>query len=233
MWLVVETSSSQGGLALIGHEGLLQKKTWVRHHSELITCEFQDLLHTQELAVHDLQGLIVSTGPGSFTGIRVGLNFVKSLSYSLNLPIFAYDSLLALAHSGESEGPLLCMINAHKNMVYIASYEKQSSRLRETMPPQALPINELDEHISQNYFVFGDALSVYGESLPEKTRQHLTWKSSHPKNVHVEGLSSLFLSEKDNSSTIRWQDLRPLYVRPSSAEENHKRGLLKPLPKID
>lgn len=244
MFLAVETSSNNGGLALLNNGSIQNLKTWSRttshkekfrnkSHSELITEELQALLQESSVKLSELKGLVVTLGPGSFTGIRVGINLVKTLSYSLNLPIYAFNSLEALAFSGSTSGDVLCMINAYKNMVYLAAYRKEQSALEETLAPQALPISELAAILKQKYKVFGNGLQTYENSFDSKVKKMFLWESDHPTEASVEGLATLFFTRLKTSQTLSWKELTPLYLRPSSAEENRKSGLLKPLAKLE
>ncbi len=111
--LSVDTSSSYGSLSIVQVEKntyhCLSHKQWISNkeqkysHSEVITVFFQEALKEAKVTLNQLQLIICGVGPGSFTGIRVSANFVKSLSFSLNIPLVAVSSLESLAQKNKSD----------------------------------------------------------------------------------------------------------------------------------
>lgn len=230
--LCIDTSSPIGSLALISHDGPLNEVSWSKDsqekkgsHSEVITTQFTQLLQKASLDIHSLEGLIVSIGPGSFTGLRVGINFCKSLSYSLNIPIYGINSLEAWALSVSPEeyssNTIVVMTNAFKNMVFFSSFKANASVWREVVSPRALKLNELEEHISTSCFVVGDGFSIYADHLPSNVRSQLTEIPSL-KSPQASLFGQSVLTNRDRIQTFDWKDLRPLYIKQSSAEEKLK-----------
>lgn len=123
--LALDTSGSQGGITLARGSGdqvgivesaSIQGGTF---SAELIP-QISDLLRRRELTSRDLQGLVAVTGPGSFTGLRVGLTAVKGLAEVLNIPIAAVTSLeLLLTASGAQKG-VMAVLDAGRGEVYAA-----------------------------------------------------------------------------------------------------------------
>lgn len=84
------------------------------------------LLAERKLTAHDLNGLCVASGPGSFTGLRVGLSAVKGLAEVLHLPIAAVSLLAGMASRSEASGPILAVLDAGRGEFFVGTYFKES-----------------------------------------------------------------------------------------------------------
>lgn len=124
-------------------------------HSEWLTVQFQKALESDLLDIKNISALVVGKGPGSFTGLRVAINFIKTLGYALSVPIYAFNSLEILAYqTGKllnntipSPRFLAPCIYAFSQKVFIALYQLENKKnfCKEVIPPQAIPINKLKE----------------------------------------------------------------------------------------
>lgn len=231
-YLCVETSSKLGSLALAKKSNELaftDQKQWMRSkdiknkkvfsHAEFITTEFQSLLDSQESTIHDLEGLILTHGPGSFTGLRVGLNFVKSLGYSLNIPIYSIDTLTSIAFAAkELNENLHVVVNAQKNLVFYAHYKYENNQLKILEPPQLRSIKDVKIHKTHLYL---------GDGLRQLSDVNIAEDEYIYPNAKT--LIQLFNTHFDFFQKNQWNSLKPLYLKASEAEENLKKGLLKPI----
>lgn len=133
-------------------------------HAEKLTVFIEELLKASNVSLKDLDAIAVSQGPGSYTGLRIGVSTAKGLCYSLGIPLIGIETLKGIANSGsmhiESDEPhsICAMIDARRMEVYSTFYD---SKLNETRPIQADLIEEgsysdlLDKGVI--YFV-GDAV---------------------------------------------------------------------------
>jgi len=123
--LAVDTSGAEALTALVSSEGLeLQEHLSRRKSSEEgLGTLLRALLARAGLKVGDLDLLAVGLGPGSFTGVRIGVSFMKTLAWCLPRPIFGLSGLLALAAGQELEGPVAVLLRAHQRAVYGALFE--------------------------------------------------------------------------------------------------------------
>lgn len=210
MILFVETSWNQGSLGLLGDFGfkevLWEKKS---SHSEVITEEFLKLLRSSGGSLENLNKIVIDVGPGSFTGIRVGLSFVSSLSYSKNIPITALNSLEVMAFRANVTGKVFVSIPAIKGHFYAAAFEKKSNSIQTLLDPTSLPSKELEE-CKENY------LHYINSDL-----SHSSLKSSDLADFY-QALPRTFTEDS-------WKSIKPLYLRRSEAEEKLSTGLLKPV----
>lgn len=230
--LSLETSTTFGGIALSKEDKLLLQKTWQRQkdQTETITLEIEKAFNELGLKYSDLGGVAVSEGPGSFTGIRIGISIAKALAFSLGIPAVGVSSLETLAYQVDPKkiSTVICAMNAFKNEVYWQKFisssggweaveEVRSSPLVTVLAAQAIPT-----------LVLGDGPSVYGPYLPEDLKTKVIYEQRYSMNPRVQEVALLGWEALKNNSTKDWKLLNPLYVRGSEAEEKLKSGLLRP-----
>src|SRR6185295_9467790 len=116
-----------------------------RKQSELLPGEARALLERHRLSFQDLEGIAVGLGPGSFTGLRIGLATAKGLAYAASVPLAGASSLQALAldAAAAGRGPLaLPVAVARQNELYVAAYRVDGDVAAAVEPEQALPLAE-------------------------------------------------------------------------------------------
>lgn len=220
--LATESSTALGSVALIKDNKVLASESSMqqRAHSEFLNPAIAKCLKTAGLTFQQIDLFATSTGPGSFTGIRVAGNIIKSLAYSFEKPIFVMDSLelLALSELGKFEN-ILCIINAYKNMVYFSVYSKSER----TQGPAVVRVADLESvltDLSGTILCVGDGYRAYENVFTD----HLKSKLSRFDEVSDYPLAAtLGLAAADRAKlnkTIEWNSFVPLYLRASEAEEN-------------
>ncbi|MEO0036835.1 MAG: tRNA threonylcarbamoyladenosine biosynthesis protein TsaB [Bacteroidota bacterium] len=125
-------------------------------HAEKLHLFIQEVLQESGVALSQLSAIAVSQGPGSYTGLRIGVSTAKGLSYALQIPLIAVDTLLALAHQvSECDGFIVPMIDARRMEVYSAIFDSNKQKIREV---QAEIITaESFESISETIYFIGDS----------------------------------------------------------------------------
>jgi tRNA threonylcarbamoyladenosine biosynthesis protein TsaB len=219
--LGVETSTMQGGVALVGPQGLLSEYTLnvAATHSERLLPAIDQMLRDAGLTLARVEGLAVSIGPGSFTGLRIGLSTVKGLAYATGLPLVGVPTLEALAWSVPFAGPPVCpVLDARRQEVYAALFRFTGRRLERLMEDTALTPEALCERIQAPTLFLGDALGAYGELFAERLGDRLilppvSSRGARPACVAELGRERLLRGERDQASS-----LVPRYLRPSEAE---------------
>lgn len=143
MRLAIETSTPLGSLA-IGHGEALVAECVLSvraTHSETVLDEAARLIDRAGLRPRDLEAIVVGSGPGSFTGVRIAASLAKGLCFAHGLPLFAYSSLWALAAS-LAEAPLCALFDARRDEVYAATFP-EGGAAAPAVGPIVLPIEEL------------------------------------------------------------------------------------------
>lgn len=232
--LGIETSSSRGSLCLLDDSTkVLGQRTWQRlkSHTEVVTFELENLLTETSIKIRDLGLVSVGIGPGSFTGLRVGINLARSLGYALNIEVAAIDSLRLVAEPALQQGRerVLVMTNAFKNMVYASLFEDG----QEVLPPSALTLDELEPHLSSPTVVVGDGYEVFKPYLSNRLKEVLIRRPGLEDHPSAKTACELAVNNSQlGVQRMSWNQLKPLYIRASEAEEKLRDGLLKPLPEM-
>ena len=139
--LHIETSTNICSVALSRGEELLQciELSEGLNHTAMLAPMIDQLLKENEIIPSDLKAVSVSSGPGSYTGLRVGSSTAKAMAYSLSIPIIGVPTLLSLAYAASEHYPdmdyFLPMLDARRNEVYVTLFDKE---LKEVMPVSSL-----------------------------------------------------------------------------------------------
>jgi len=170
----------------------------------------------------DVEGLAVSIGPGSFTGLRIGLSLAKGIAYAGHLPIAAVSTLEALAWAADpSPGEhVWAILDARMREVYAASFERTATSLVRRTADEALPPDALAPRIAADALVVGDAAAAY-PVLARPGARVLPFATHHPRGGVVARLGAAILRAGGGADV---GTLEPTYVRPSQAELAHKRS---------
>lgn len=134
-------------------------------HAEKLHLFIQDVIQEGSISFSQLSAIAVSQGPGSYTGLRIGVSAAKGLSYALQIPLISVDTLLALAYRvSENDGLIVPMIDARRMEVYSAIFDSNKQKIREV---QAEIISE------ESFAAISDKIYFIGDSN-EKVKSVLT-----------------------------------------------------------
>lgn len=230
-YLGVETSTASGSLALVNRQKSSQyfERNWNRahSHSEVITKLCGELIEEAGIAPKDLSGIVSGCGPGSFTGIRVAINFAKSLAFANQIPIWTINSLEAMAWqaSPSDEQIVLVGCEAFRDLIYVAMYKGRGPGQITLFEPQALTSEQIVPLITQPTLTAGSALQNFWDDF--KSIHHLL----SPTQVEAPTARAMLeatVGQPTPPPSKDWKSAKPLYIRASEAEEKLKIGELKP-----
>ncbi|MFA6142873.1 MAG: tRNA (adenosine(37)-N6)-threonylcarbamoyltransferase complex dimerization subunit type 1 TsaB [Candidatus Omnitrophota bacterium] len=197
--LAIDTSSVYLSLAVMKNGkivGRLHKKAEMAHSSILVP-SIDKVLKRARLGIKDIDVFAVSIGPGSFTGLRIGVTTVKGLAYSLNKEIVAVPTLDVIARNVKKFRGIICpVLDARKNKVYSCIYRSDGKDVKKISPYMLLPLEELNKKLA----VY-DKIYYLGDMIGDKS-----W---HPK---AEIVAELALSEINNKRFVKPEDLEPMYM---------------------
>ena len=212
--LAVETSTLSGGAALLDGERVVGEYTLdVRvTHSERLMAAIDQLLSDAGWTARDLEGLAVSVGPGSFTGLRVGLSTVKGLALALAIPVAAVPTLDAMAAMLPYAALPVCpVLDARKREVYASLYRWDGLGMRRQWDYLAIAPDDLARRLDEPVIVVGDGAESI--SSPFARRVEPPRRGPAPAVVGALGHSRLAIGD-----TVAVAELVPIYLRPSEAE---------------
>ena len=212
--LAVETSTLAGGVALVDGERLVAEYLLDVSvtHSERLLGAIDTVMTDAGWAPADLHGLAVAIGPGSFTGLRVGLSTVKGLALALGIPVAAVPTLDAMAAAVPwTSLPVCPVLQARRNEVYASLYRWDGEGFARESDYLAVTHADLAARLAEPTLLVGDGAD--GVSSAHVRRLPAPRRLPSPACVAVLGHARLALGENVSPAA-----LTPFYLRPSEAE---------------
>ena len=212
--LGIETSTRAAGVALVSDEKIIAEisQESKMFHSENLLPQIEQVLKIAN--VEKVDAVAVSIGPGSFTGLRIGLAAAKALAYAWQIKIIGVPTLHALAyHFPQTSATVMTLIDAQKNSAYVQSFKNALPIDEVTVKPIAEILkaaSELDEVI-----LCGDVLNKIKVELPANVK-FAPINSRMPRAVNVAICGKILLDDGESGNVM---DMEPLYLRRSEAEE--------------
>ena len=220
--LSMDSSSLVTTVALLKDEHLLGEFTlnFKREHSVILMEKIEMLLKDCNIDISEVDGFVVSKGPGSFTGLRIGMATVKGLSMGSNRPYLSISSLDALAYSLVNFDGIICPImDALRDSVFTCMYKSSTGELSKIIDYSALSLDELVEVLQQKdepVIFTGDGVYKYKEYLLEKL-PNAKFAPNHLSVVRASALGELGM-ELLRKGQYDDMNSSPLYLKKPQAE---------------
>lgn len=235
--LGLDTSSAMGSVGLISDEELIGEYTLgvERTRSERVMLVIAQVLKDAGLSPSQLDGIAVTLGPGSFTGLRIGVVTAKSLAYALRKPVAGFSTLEVMAENFRySEGLICPIIDARRGQVYsgVYRYDPRDWRLKRLREDMAVDLRELFKELEgykERLIFCGDGALRFGSLILERFGSRAFLPSSAAMVIRGGmlaelGLKAILRGERLSDAFT----LKPLYLRRSEAELRHERCGEKP-----
>ena len=188
-------------------------------HSETLLPMVEAVLATTHTAVEDVDLFACSVGPGSFTGVRIGVATVKGLAFGRNKPCAAVSTLEALAENLVPFDGLICpVMNARRGQVYNALFRVENGVLKRLTPDRALSITELEHELAargEPFALCGDGAEVTASGFRELCPTAI---SSLLNDQNAVSVAKCALCAYQNGATVSDAALSPVYLRLPQAE---------------
>ncbi len=212
--LAIETSTLAGGAALLEGERVVAEYALdVRvTHSERVMAVVDQLMRDARWRAEDLEGLAVAVGPGSFTGLRIGLSTVKGLAWALAIPVAAVPTLDAMAAALPfAAWPVAPVIDARKGEVYTSLYRWTGAAMRREWEYLALAPEALAHRLVEPTILVGDGAAGIRSA-------HARRASAVPRVPSAAAVGQLGVDRLRRGESVTPSALAPIYLRPSEAE---------------
>ncbi|WP_027625813.1 tRNA (adenosine(37)-N6)-threonylcarbamoyltransferase complex dimerization subunit type 1 TsaB [Clostridium lundense] len=226
--LSLDSATESATCAIIEDEKLLGEVTfnYKKQHSVILMNMIDYLLKNLNLKISDIDGFVVSKGPGSFTGLRIGAATIKGLSQGIQKPFISVSSLDALAYNLSYTDGIICpILDALRNNVYTAIYKFNDSNLEKLIDYSPMAIDDLiDILIKYNEKVtfIGDGVPKFCEMLKEKLPK-VSFAPISLNFVKASSLGEIGLNLLKKGLKEDIYEFAPIYLRKSQAEREYEK----------
>ncbi len=221
--LGIDTSSNATSIAVIEDNKLICEYTvnTKTTHSQKLMPMIENMLKISEINVNDMDMIAICQGPGSFTGLRIGMATAKALSHVNNLPIVGVNSLELLAGNMDLSDKKICSIlDAQRTQVYMGQYKFENNKLVEIKSVDVVEIDELLEELkssNEEWILVGEAVYKYEDKIKEIQNIYLP-APSHNVNK-ASSLCTIAMNKyNQNIDVYDCYTINPVYIRKSQAE---------------
>ncbi|RUO78747.1 tRNA (adenosine(37)-N6)-threonylcarbamoyltransferase complex dimerization subunit type 1 TsaB [Idiomarina tyrosinivorans] len=217
-YLAIDTSTENCSVALLANGNVYSRTSESpRTHSQKVLGYIDELLEQAQISRKAIQGIAVAVGPGSFTGVRIGLAIAQGLGFSLGLKLLPVSTLTLLAQQALKDGSakaIAAAIDARMSEVYCASYVVEQGRLREfqgaqVMAPSDACFAELLANVDADIEAVGTGWDNYAAALDPQQKIHQSTAYRLP-------LAADLLDFIEHATAEQWQapeHVEPFYVR--------------------
>ena len=197
-------------------------------HSQTLLPAVEQTLKMAEMSVNDIDVFACSTGPGSFTGVRIGVATVKGIAYGKNKPCVSVSTLEALAYNLVGNNGLICpVMNARRSQVYNAMFKSEDGSLTRLCDDRALAISELDEELAgktEPIYLSGDGYEITEKGFKNTKIAYVPERQRYQSAYSV---AQVALKKYEAGECVDDAALVPIYLRPSQAERERQERLSK------
>lgn len=223
--LALESSALVASVAIAEDEKLLASSTLDNGHthSETLLPMTEHLMALCGMSASDIDLFAVTTGPGSFTGVRIGVSLLKGLAFGQNKPCVGVSTLEALAYNMEGCVGVLCpVMDARRSQLYNALFYSDGKQITRLTPDRLIPAEELLTVLEQ-YAEDCEMIYVNGEGVPVLAQANegalpLVEPALSARRQSAVSVAKLALANYRAGQTCSDSELLPTYLRPSQAE---------------
>lgn len=190
-------------------------------HSETLAPMIKSLLENSRIGLSDIDLFAVSSGPGSFTGIRIGMAIIKGIAFAQDKPCLAVSSLEALAYNLIDNNCIACpVINARRNNVYNAVFQIENHEVKRLTEDRLIDISSLLKELKQKKSVclLGDASDICYNTLENTCDFDFNMLKSNLSHINASGVALAAFNKKKSTKFVSAAELSPNYVNLPQAQ---------------
>lgn len=190
-------------------------------HSRTLMPIVEHILKNAGMKIADIDAVAVANGPGSFTGIRIGVSAAKGLAFGADKPVIGVSTLAAMARNlAFADGLIICAMDARRNQVYNALFSAENGTITRLTPDRAISLPDLAQEVQVipgPKMVVGDGGQLCYTALTEAgipcrlAPPHLVMQNAMSVALEAEGLVA-------EEQLLTAQELQPVYLRPAQAD---------------
>jgi tRNA threonylcarbamoyladenosine biosynthesis protein TsaB len=215
----IETSGSIGSVAVCSGDTIAGRKTFGKNlnHGKEIVSSLKAIFDEIKWEPNDVDLIAVSIGPGSYTGLRIGITCAKTLAYGLGKPVIDVPTLDVLAENVKNDVENICpVIDAKRKKVYACIYARNDTEKKRITDYLIISPRELLDILPKPVLLFGDGVVTYKDVFSQKKAVIMSDKLGIADAVTV---ARLGLKRYEQGKRCEINFLAPLYLRRSEAEE--------------
>ncbi|MBR6328657.1 MAG: tRNA (adenosine(37)-N6)-threonylcarbamoyltransferase complex dimerization subunit type 1 TsaB [Lachnospiraceae bacterium] len=218
--LAIDSSGLVASAALVEDE-ILKAEYSVNNrltHSQTLMVMVDEVMRMAEWKMTDLDLVAAAMGPGSFTGLRIGVGAAKGFAHALNLPVAPVSTLDAMAYGVFGYSGVICpMLDARRSQVYTGLYSfSDDASLQVLKEPCAVPIEEIAEEINRlgrRVMLTGDGVPVYREALLELIKTDIVIAPAHVNRQRAGAVGALACRMAAEGKLVSAAEFVPEYLR--------------------
>ena len=226
--LGVDSSGMVASVALVDEDILVAEYSvnYKKTHSQTLLPMLDEIVQMTEFDLNELDGIAVASGPGSFTGLRIGSATVKGLGYALDKPVLSVPTCYALAYNLWGTDNIVCPImDARRNQVYTGIFKFEDTKLQVLMDQEAMDINDLLAKLKEydkNVIFLGDGVPVYKEVIEQCNDISFSFAPAHLNRQRAAAVAALGMVYAKEGNFIDADEFKPIYLRKSQAERERE-----------
>ena len=197
-------------------------------HSQTLMVMAEDLLKVCGKTAADVTALAVAAGPGSFTGVRIGVSAAKGFAWGAEKPVYGVSTLESMARwLGVWSGYVCCCMDARRSQVYNAIFRAENGELTRICEDRAIALSDLKEelqHLDGPIWLVGDGAALAHKTLSQDI-PNLILPPEHRRHQRASGVALAALAAMDRGESADGAALQPNYLRLSQAERERMEKL--------
>jgi len=221
--LAVDTTTTSCSVAIVDQTSLLSEFTIDREetHSKHLMDMIKAVMTMAGLNFSDLDGFAVTRGPGSFTGLRIGISTIKGLVVASEKPVVGISSLETLAFQVSYSRDLICpILDARKGEVYFSRYRFLNGHLKKQTKERVAPPDKAVDDLNESCLFVGNGALLYKEMILEKMGEFASFAPMIQNTIRALTIAYLSMAKFENNDTDDIEKILPNYIRKSDAELN-------------
>ena len=193
----------------------------MKTHSRRLLALIDYIMQETEIDWSSIEAIAVSLGPGSFTGLRIGMATAKGLAFAADKPMVGISTLDGLASKCAPASSICSVLDARKKEVYAAFYRTDNEGLTApTGMPMVIAPEKLVEYLPDSVVMVGDGVNVYGDIWRSFLENRVLFAPAHLHEPTASSLGFIGKEKLETGEILSVADAAPLYIRSSDAELN-------------
>jgi len=219
--LALDTATRSCSVAIVDDHSIMAELTSAsaQTHTIHLIEMVQQVVDRSGLTLSEIDGFAVGRGPGSFTGLRIGISTIKALAVASGRPVVGVCDLDALAMQAAIPSNLICpLMDARKGEVYFSRYHIQNGILQQTAPARVSPLDEALSTIHTDCMFIGEGARIYRQKISEKVGRYASFAGPGQNTIRAATIGRLSVNRFKNADTDDIARLVPEYIRKSDAQ---------------